>query len=140
MSPMTRLPLIAVSLSSFIALAQAPSFIEQDGARGDGQYSTRAMTEGLVDHTIEIFTNGNSGRYCVKATNQCGQLTDIQYDENGADITGNWNFNGSRGTFSWNFVYEDQNSFQGGFRMARQNDDNPYIPFDGTWVGKLNRR
>ncbi len=125
---------LALSLFSLTAFADGADAIRGSQANGQGVYDTPNGTK--TSHTLLIDANGRTGRYCVTGTNDCGFLHDIEYNQDDTDMRGQWFFNGSRGTFVWNF--DSDKTFSGNFRMHRRGEGVKYIPFDGQWDGTFN--
>lgn len=127
----------AFALVSAQALALGADYVKGRTANGNGSYNQ--FNQNPVAHSITINADGRTGRYCVNGSRNCGQLYDIEFDQD-SDMRGKWNFNGSRGTFVWNFFSDKE--FDGGFRFNQnmkpsKEEGSIYIPFDGQWVGSF---
>lgn len=128
----------AFAAFSVTAFGVGADYVKFRTAHGSGSYNK--FDQNPVGHSITINADGRTGRYCVNGSSNCGQLFDIQFDQDGADMRGKWNLNGSRGTFVWNFSSDKE--FEGGFRFNQnmkpsKEADSIYVPFDGEWNGQF---
>ncbi len=127
--------IFAALTASTHASAEVPRFLLDNGGRTSfSSYSTQPGDQAFIDVEVTIFRGGQSGEYRPKGSSQKGSLFNIKAGADRGDglvpdLSGNWKFGNTVGTFFWFF---DGKKFTGSYRKS---NDGKFVPTDGSWNG-----